>query len=206
MSICSAQITLADRRRLRQLIAAKVPVNETARLLGRHRSTICLKIKRNTFHDRELPDYDGTLVNDLAKERRCKLKKLQRHPGLREEIISGLKSLWSPEQIAGRPLSDGLSLVRVCKETIYRFIYGKEDYSLGVYEYPPEARRKRRPLRSRKPRDGAFPSAYRISQRPDIIGEDCSLDTGWVMFSSSSVHSARQTSHPSSSARAAISC
>ncbi len=39
MSRCYTQITLADRRRLHHLVAAKVPVNEMARQLGRHRST-----------------------------------------------------------------------------------------------------------------------------------------------------------------------
>ncbi|CCM75631.1 hypothetical protein BN77_2801 [Rhizobium mesoamericanum STM3625] len=59
MSRCYTQLALADRRRLHQLVAAKVPVNEMARQLGRHRSTIYREIKRNTFRDRELPDYDG---------------------------------------------------------------------------------------------------------------------------------------------------
>jgi hypothetical protein len=52
------------------LVAAKVPVNEMARQLGRHRSTIYREIKRNTFRDRELPDYDGyysTVANDIAR-------------------------------------------------------------------------------------------------------------------------------------------
>jgi IS30 family transposase len=39
-----------------------------------------------------------------------------------------------------------------------------------LYIYLPEARRRRRPLHSRKPRDGAFPASHRISQRPDFIG------------------------------------
>ncbi|MDQ0323773.1 IS30 family transposase [Pararhizobium capsulatum DSM 1112] len=174
MSRCYTQITLADRRCLHHLVAAKVPVNEMARRLGRHRSTIYREIKRNTFRDRELPDYDGyysTVANDIAQDRRRRLKKLRRHPNLRTEIIKQLEARWSPEQIAGRLLSDGLSRVRVCKETIYRFIYSKEDYGLGLYQYLPEARRKRRPLRSRKPRDGAFPAPHRISQRPDFIGD-----------------------------------
>ncbi|MFK3691036.1 IS30 family transposase [Agrobacterium tumefaciens] len=174
MSRCYTQLTLADRRRLHQLMTAKVSINEMARLLGRHRSTIYREIRRNSFHDRELPDYDGyysTLANDLARERQCRLRKLRRHPDLREEIISQLKARWSPEQIAGRLVSDGVCLVRVCKETIYRFIYSKEDYGLGLYDYLPEARRKRRPLRSRKPRGGAFPSTHRISERPDIVGQ-----------------------------------
>ncbi len=148
MSGCYTQITLADRRRLHHLVAAKVPVSEMARRLGRHRSTIYREIKRNTFRDRELPDYDGyysTVANDIAQDRRRRLKKLRRHPNLRTEIINQLEARWSPEQIAGRLLSDGVSRVRVCKETIYRFIYSKEDYGLGLYQYLPEARRKRRP-------------------------------------------------------------
>jgi IS30 family transposase len=39
-------------------------------------------------------------------------------------VIEKLEAYWSPEQIAGRLLADGVSLVRICKETIYRFIYG----------------------------------------------------------------------------------
>jgi IS30 family transposase len=174
MSRCYTQLTLADRRRLHQLVAAKVPVHEMARQLGRHRSTIYREIKRNTFHDRQLPDYDGyysTVAHDISKERRRRLRKLRRHPNLRTEIINQLEARWSPEQIAGRLLLDGHSLVRVCKETIYRFIYSKEDYGLGLYQYLPEARRKRRPLRSRKPRDGVFPASHRISQRPDFVGD-----------------------------------
>lgn len=44
MSQCCTQITLADRRCLHQLVAAKVSVNEMARQLGRHR-----EMRRNTF-------------------------------------------------------------------------------------------------------------------------------------------------------------
>jgi len=174
MSRCYAQLTLADRRRLHHLVARKVPINEMARQLGRHRSTIYREIRRNTFRDPELPDYDGyysTVADDIAKERRRRLRKLRRHPHLRRMVIEKLEAYWSPEQIAGRLLADGISLVRICAETIYRFIYGKEDYGLGLYRYLPEARRKRRPRGSRKPRNSVFPVSHRISQRPDFIGD-----------------------------------
>ena len=174
MSRCYTQITLTDRRRLYHLVSAKVPINEMARQLGRHRSTIYREIRRNTFRDRELPDYDGyysTVAHDISRDRRRGLRKLRRYPALRTEIINQLEARWSPEQIAGRLLTDGLSRIRVCKETIYRFIYSKEDYELGLYRYLPEARRKRRPMHSRKPRDGAFPVTHRISQRPDFVGD-----------------------------------
>lgn len=173
MAGCYTQLTLADRRLLHRLVDQKVTINEIARRLGRHRSTIYREIHRNTFHDNELPEYTGyfgTIADELRRERRRRLRKLRRYPDLRAEVIRQLEARWSPEQIAGRLVSERLSLVRVCAETIYRFIYSKEDYQLGLYQYLPEARRKRRPLRSRKPRDGAFPASHRISQRPDFIG------------------------------------
>ncbi|ULJ74195.1 IS30 family transposase [Rhizobium gallicum] len=174
MSLCYSQFTLSDRRRLYQLKERKLPVGEIARQLGRHRSTIYRELKRNTFHDREFPEYSGyfgTIADDISKERRRRLRKLRRHPQLRDLIIERLKAHWSPEQIAGRLLADGISDIRVCPETIYRFIYGKEDYPLGLYEHLPERRRRRRPRGARKPRDGLIPFECRISQRPDFIDD-----------------------------------
>lgn len=168
------QLDLADRRRLHHLVERKVPINEMARQLGRHRSKIYREIRRNTFHDRDLPQYSGyfsTVADDISKEHRRRLRKLRRHPQLRELVIDRLKAYWSPEQIAGRLWADGLSLVRICAETIYRFVYGKEDFGLGLYRYLPEARRKRRRRGSKRPRDGVFPAACRISQRPDFIDD-----------------------------------
>ncbi|MDR6759747.1 IS30 family transposase [Mycoplana sp. BE70] len=119
-------LTLADRRRLHHLVARKVPINEMARQLGRHRSTIYREIRRNTFQDHEFPEYSGyfsTVADDIAKERRRRLRKLRRHPHLRRMVIEKLEAYWSPEQIAGRLLADGISPVRICAETIYRFIW-----------------------------------------------------------------------------------
>jgi IS30 family transposase len=164
----------ADRRRLFHLRERKVSVAEIARQLGRHRSTIYRELKRNTFHDHEFPEYSGYysgIANDISKERRRRLCKLRRHPQLRELVIDRLKARWSPEQIAGRLLADGVSPVRVCQETIYRFIYGKEHYALELYRNLPEGRRRRRRRGSRRPRDGLIPFDCRISQRPDFIDD-----------------------------------
>ena len=95
MSRCYQQLTLADRRRLHHLVERKVPINEMARLLGRHRSTIYREIRRNTFRDHELPEYSGyfsTVADDIAKERRRRLRKLRRHPHLRRMVIERLKA------------------------------------------------------------------------------------------------------------------
>ncbi len=82
----------------------------------------------------------------------------------------------------GRLLADSISLVRICKETIYRFIYGKEDYGLGLYRYLPEARRKRHPRGSRKPRNSVFPASHRISQTLILLVIAPSSAIGRVTF------------------------
>lgn len=143
MSLCYSQLTLPDRRRLFHLRERKVPVSEIAHQLGRHRSTIYRELKRNTFQDHDFPEYSGYysgIANDMSKERRRRLRKLRRHPHLRDLVIDRLKARWSPEQIAGRLLADGVSPVRICPETIYPFIYCKEDYPLGLYQHLPEHR------------------------------------------------------------------
>lgn len=153
MSNCYTQITLSERRRLFELKQLKVPLGDIARLMGRHRSTIYREIKRNSFHDTEIPDYNGyhsVVADNISKERRTRLRKLRRHPDLRDLVIEKLEAHWSPEQICGRLVSNGLSALRLCAETIYRFIYSKEDYGLQLYKHLPEMRRIRRPRGSRK--------------------------------------------------------
>ncbi len=88
----------------------------------------------------QVTGYFGTIADDMSKERRRRLRKLRRHPQLRDLIIDRLRAKWSPEQIAGRLLTDGISPVSICPETIHRFIYCKEDYLLGLYEHLPERR------------------------------------------------------------------
>ncbi|MBP1884549.1 hypothetical protein J2Z50_002839 [Ensifer mexicanus] len=93
------QLNLADRRRLYHFVECKVPIHEMARQLGRRRSTIYREIRRNTFHDRELPEYSGyfpTIAYDISKQRRRRLRKLMRDPQLRELVIDRLKALRSP--------------------------------------------------------------------------------------------------------------
>ncbi|MBB5576345.1 hypothetical protein GGD50_004980 [Rhizobium paranaense] len=95
-----SQLTLADRRRLHHLVERKVPINEIARKLGRHRSTINREIRRNTLHDRKLPEYSGyvsTVADDIAKKRRRRLRKLRRH---RRPQVGSLSSFPSHENTA----------------------------------------------------------------------------------------------------------
>ena len=98
------------------------------------------------------------------------MRKLRRYPELRKFVIEQLEAHWSPEQICGRLISHGLSAIRLCAETIYRFIYSKEEYALKLYEHLAEMRTKRCPRGTRRSRSSRIPEAFRIHQRPDFIG------------------------------------
>ncbi|ASY62965.1 Mobile element protein [Sinorhizobium sojae CCBAU 05684] len=157
---------------MHQLIERKIRVAEIARQLGRHRSTFYRELRRNTFLDAEFPGYSG-YYGGIANDQQgasSTAAQAHRHPQLCELVIDRLKALWSPEQIGGRLLADGVSAVRVGTETIYRFIYGQEDYALALYRHLSEGRGKRR-RGSRKPDDGLNPFDCRIGQRPDFTAD-----------------------------------
>ncbi|MEJ5083147.1 helix-turn-helix domain-containing protein [Ochrobactrum sp. MYb379] len=59
MSNCYSQITLSERCRLSELKQLKVSLGDIARPMVRHCSTIYREIKRNSFRDTEIPDFDG---------------------------------------------------------------------------------------------------------------------------------------------------
>ena len=121
-----AHLGLEDLPRLMRPREAKVRVDEMARQLGRHRSTICREIKRNGWHDAEVPQAEGywpvsaQSLSDGRRRRRCKLL---RHPALQAAVVKRLKDGWSPEQIAGRLKLEPGREHTLCHETIYRFVY-----------------------------------------------------------------------------------
>ena len=76
-----------------------------AEKLGRHRSTIFRELRRNAFTNSQMPDLNGyycVAANDMARERRAKLRKLARFSHLRQSVIERIIHGWSPQQIAGR--------------------------------------------------------------------------------------------------------
>lgn len=165
-------LSLEDRRRLMRLREAKVRVDEIARQLGRHRSTIYRELKRNWWHDAEVPQAEGywpTSAQMLADRRRHRRCKLLRHPRLLAAVVERLKDGWSPEQIAGRLKLERGVRQRLCHETIYRFVYSKDGQSQDLARHLPEQRRARRPRRGRKPRSLVFPEASRIRHRPEAV-------------------------------------
>ncbi len=168
-----SQIDLDERRRIARWRTAKLSADVIAEKLGRHRSTIFRELERNQFNDDEIKDLNGyyfTIADQKCRERRSKQRKLIRYDELWKSVIDHLSDGWSPEQICGRRVSHDLSAIRLCAETMYRFIYSKEEYALKLYEHLAEMRTKRCPRGTRRSGGSRIPEAFRIHQRPDFIG------------------------------------
>ena len=52
-------LTLDERRVISRMLQAKVPKAKIAAMLGRDRSTITREVKRNWWHDKDVPQADG---------------------------------------------------------------------------------------------------------------------------------------------------
>ena len=61
----------------------------------------------------------------MTADRRARDRKLIKYPELCERVIERIKDGWTPEQIGNRMIQEQAPL-RVCQETIYRYIYSKE--------------------------------------------------------------------------------
>lgn len=110
----------------------KMSMREIARLLRRSHSTISREIKRHTYFSYVECYYPHPAHRNyrwMVKHR--VQKKLIKSPQTRQYVEEKLKQGWSPEIIAGR-LKNHESLVYVCHESIYQFIY-KEAPELRVY-------------------------------------------------------------------------
>jgi len=148
---------------------------EIGEILGRDHRTIGRELERNSLRsigdsNPSIPLYSPSKAEDLAEERRrnSKVKKLD-DPSLRNFVINKLNRGWSPEQIAGR-LKLKAENASVSHETIYQFIYAKENKHLRLWEFLRRRYPKRRKKYDRKVKRSKrleIPNRTLIDQRPE---------------------------------------
>ena len=110
----------------------------------------------------------------LAKARKASYGlKIDRHPGLKEEVIRLMRyEGYSPDIVAGRLKSNGAK-VRISSEAIYQFVYSNEGIKLELYKSLIHRRPKRNQHYGRKTRsDYGIPERISISQRPALDPND----------------------------------
>ncbi len=163
------QLNLKEREELYKKLQTGIVKTEIARQIGRDKSTIYRELARNkdSCDLGYLPDR----ANDMAAKRKSShAKKLDSEIGLKNIVIDKLKLGWAPEAISGRMKLEDTPF-KVCKETIYQFVYSNEGSCLNLYKYLPWQRIKRGVIFGRKPRRGVIPEATSIHERPRNINE-----------------------------------
>jgi IS30 family transposase len=154
-----------ERDELARLHNTGLSIRSIAKILNRSPSTISRELKRNRFKKY----YVSIHAQSLANTRKSQAGK--RHPLKNKSVYKyALKKLrlgWSPEQIAGR-----LKLIHphnphwhIHWETIYRFIYSKENQNKKLWEYLPRKQKKRRKKHGRKAHRVRIPDRVSIHLR-----------------------------------------
>ena len=140
--------------------------SEIARHLGRHRSTICREVRRNSAR------LDGSYRAQKAIERtngRRSRSRRNSHFDARdyEQVERKLREGWSPEQIAGRMLlPEGRS---ISHETIYIHVWRDKRKGGGLYRLLRQVGKLRRKRHNSYDSRGRLAGKRHISERPGYI-------------------------------------
>lgn len=128
-------LTLDERENLFLYLNQGKKIREIGRLLQRDHKTIAREIKRNQKGGEAQP-YSPSAAQTLSEKRRAGAKVGTRKlddPALRRFVIRHLGKGWSPEQIGGR-LTLKVPHLKISHETIYQFIYAKENRKIKLFE------------------------------------------------------------------------
>ena len=122
------QLTIGEREIIAQMHYAGESQAEIARELGRHRSTICRELKRNSAHY----GYYAVVAQGYAQVRRQVRwwgNRKMEQDAIEQFVRRGLQRYWSPEQIAGRlhRLHPNSRKRQVSRQTIYNWIKRQRD-------------------------------------------------------------------------------
>jgi transposase, IS30 family len=168
-----------ERELLANYLAAGISKPECSRLLNRPLATIKAEVRRNGSW---VIDRDGRRVfvyiaiTAQAKADKRKLNSAyNKHPlknaSVFALVIKSLRRGWSPEQIAGhlKDLYPDDTNWHICHETIYAFIYDKDNRDKKLWEYLRRGQKKRKKKQGRKVHKSHIPDRISISQRPKAV-------------------------------------
>lgn len=166
----SNNLTLYDRQKLEYWLRSKQSVRVIAGIMRRDHSVLVRELKRNGDGNRK--KYRADTAQRMFEKRRHKQRKgkLDKYPKLKERVMDGLKSEWSPDVIAGK-LKAGATGVTISHESIYHYIYERDGRYEGLYKYLRQGRIKRRKRHTRKSSKLRILERKSIQERPEYIRE-----------------------------------
>ena len=137
--------------------------SQIARALGRHRSTICRELLRNST--RADGRYRAFTAQERTNGRRSRSRRNLRFTAEEFALVDGLlRRLWSPEQVAGHLRRTGQLLIS--HETIYRHVWRDKKRGGLLHTHLRGARKKRRKRYGAYDSRGRLAGKRMISERP----------------------------------------
>ena len=148
------QLSPAERYMLAALRRQGLSQAEIARSLGRHRSTVCREVRRNST--RADGRYRATTAQERTQGRRSRSRPNSRFSADDFALIDELlRRQWSPEQVSGHLRRTGQ--LAVSHETIYRHVWRDKRRGGTLHTHLRGARKRRRK------RYGAYDSRGRLA-------------------------------------------
>jgi len=160
------QLTSGERYMLAALRRQGCNQSEIARSMGRHRSTVCRELHRNSTRA------DGRYRASTAQERtNGRRSRSRRNSHFTAEDFARVERLlcrqWSPEQVSGHLRRTGELLVS--HETIYRHIWQDKRQGGLLYTHLRGARKRRRKRYGSYDSRGKLAGKRHISERPPEV-------------------------------------
>lgn len=163
------KLTAIEREKIAIYLSQKLSKRSIAKKLDRSDSSIRDEVKRNRFGDYYVA------VHAQARSEKIKSKSSKRHPlknkSVYKFVLKKLHSAWNPKQIAGRLKLEhpSNSYWHIHFETIYRFIYAKENQAKNLFEYLPRKQKRRKKKYGRTAQRSRIPDRVSIHDRPSEI-------------------------------------
>lgn len=165
------QLTIHEREQIKLGYQQGLSCRAIAKRVGRNHRTIARELARNS-PSLGVHAYCPTIAQKQTVKRRLEGRSRKLDEGaLRDYVVRRLGKGWSPETVAGR-LKRINSQITVCPETIYRFIYDRENKGERYYEFLRRGHKKRESWFGRSTqtrRRLEIPNRLNISLRPEEV-------------------------------------
>src|SRR5215208_2731535 len=160
------QLSPEERYMLAALRRQGLNQSEIARSLGRHRSTVCREVRRNST--RADGHYRAFTAQERTNGRRSRSRRNSRFTAEDFALIDELLSRqWSPEQVSGYLRRTGQ--LRISHETIYRHVWCDKKRGGALYTHLRGARKRRRKRYGSYDSRGRLAGKRPISERPPEV-------------------------------------
>jgi transposase, IS30 family len=160
------QLTPDERYMLAALRRQGCNQSEIARSLGRHRSTVCREVRRNST--RADGHYRPFTAQERTNGRRSRSRRNQRFTAEDFALVDELlRRQWSPEQVAGYLRRAGQ--LAISHETIYRHVWRDKGEGGLLHTHLRGARKRRRKRYGAYDSRGRLAGKRLISERPPEV-------------------------------------